>query len=111
MPDSSPDGIGVGAAEAAGPEALGLAIGPDGEADAGGFGEPHAVARTAIATRAAGPRRSRRWGVARRSRSIAGIVARRRVAGRWALGTGFHVAFLMAFPVVVERAGSSVHVG
>jgi hypothetical protein len=30
---------------------------------------------------------------------------------RWPASTGFHVAFLMAFPVVVERARSSVHLG
>ena len=30
---------------------------------------------------------------------------------RWPASTGFHVAFLMAFPVVVERVRSSVHPG
>ena len=88
---------------------LGVAVGPV---------EPQATAARARATTVARPGDGRRRRRSTRGRacpegvrSIGGIVARAMAAGRWADSPGFRVAFLTAFPVVVECATTSVHLG
>ena len=92
--------------DGAGADAEGTIV-PDGFVDP----QPTITIAIAIAMRPRRPLCVRRSGVARGSGCIGGIVARGMPARRWAGSRGFHVAFLMAFPVVVEPALGSVHLG